>query len=60
MFSKVTFSLIVLKSTLLIFRILTSSGTDYALADLNFPAAGDRGWNSNTQKTVNNINSKAP
>ena len=44
-------------SSLLISHILTSSGTNYALADFNFPAAGDWGWNSNTQKIVNNINS---
>jgi len=45
---------------LLGFGILISVLTNYASADFNFPAAGDWGCNSNTQKTVNNINSKGP
>ena len=45
---------------LLGFGILISVLTNYASADFNFPAVGDWGCNSNTQKTVNNINSKSP
>ena len=57
MFSKVTFSLFVLMSALLIFNILTSFNTNYVLAFPNFGAAGDWGCNSNTQSTVSNIRS---
>jgi len=46
--------------SLLGFGILISVLTNYASADFNFPAVGDWGCNSNTQKTVNNINSKSP
>ena len=40
--------------------ILGALGANYAFADFNFPAVGDWGCNSNTQKTANNINSKGP
>jgi hypothetical protein len=46
--------------SLLFFCILSAISTNYASADFNFPAAGDWGCNSNTQKTVKNINSKSP
>jgi hypothetical protein len=59
MFSKIAFSVLVLTSSLLVLHIL-SFNTNYAFADFNFPAVGDWGCNSNTQKTVNNINSKGP
>jgi predicted phosphodiesterase len=59
MFSKIAFSVLVLTSSLLVLHIL-SFNTNYALADFNFLAVGDWGCNSNTQKTVNNINSKGP
>jgi predicted phosphodiesterase len=45
---------------LLSFVILGALVTSNAFADFNFPAVGDWGCNSNTQKTVNNINSKGP
>jgi hypothetical protein len=45
---------------LLSFALLGALATNYAFADFNFPAVGDWGCNSNTQKTVNNINSKSP
>jgi hypothetical protein len=56
MFSRITFSLCVLISSLLIIHILTTYGTNYALA-YNFGAAGDWGCSSNTQKTLDNIRS---
>jgi Calcineurin-like phosphoesterase len=45
---------------LLSFVILGAILTSYAFADFNFPAVGDWGCNGNTQKTVNNVNSKGP
>jgi hypothetical protein len=56
LFSKITFSLFVLISSLLIIHILTAYSTNYALA-YNFGAVGDWGCNSNTQKTLDNIRS---
>ncbi len=45
---------------LLSFVLLDSIITNNASADFNFPAVGDWGCTSNTQKTVNNVNSKGP
>jgi hypothetical protein len=40
--------------------ILGALSANYTFADFNIPAVGDWGCTSNTQKTVNNINSKGP
>jgi Calcineurin-like phosphoesterase len=39
---------------------LTSSLTNYASADFNFPAVGDWGCNSNTKSTANNVIGRNP
>lgn len=45
-------------ASLLLFSIIAESGRVFA--DFNFGAAGDWGCNSNTGKTVTNINRKGP
>jgi hypothetical protein len=57
MLSKITFSLFILLSSLLIFNVLSSLNTNYAMAEPNFGAAGDWGCSSNTKSTVSNIRS---
>jgi calcineurin-like phosphoesterase family protein len=56
MFSKITFSLFIAMSSLLILEIFALN-TNYVAAEPNFGAAGDWGCSSNTKATVSNIRS---